>query len=140
MFWPHSHWFHRCRTFLGLHRFLLLFLHLSFEYVIWVLIFCSQVRCHQLILGSAVLERRWLQDSGNVSCRSEEFVWRVGTLRSYLGLLWRCHLLGLRCSILMDCLECDGVPCQLIKAEPHALVVMALFFEIVGQLKFLVLV
>ena len=40
----------------------------------------------------------------------------------------------------MDCLECDGVPGQLIKAEPHALVVMALFFEIVGQLKFLVLV
>ena len=129
---PQSHWFRRCRTFLGLDRFLLLFLHLSLEYIIWLLVFCPQVWRQQLVLRSAVLERGRLQHSGNVSRWREEFVWRVGTLRRYLGLLWRCHLLGLGCPVLMNRLECYGVACQFIKAEPHPIVLMALFPEIVG--------
>ena len=57
MLWPQRLWFCHCRTFLSLDRFLLLFLYVSLENLVGILMSLgSQVWSHHLILGRAILK------------------------------------------------------------------------------------
>ena len=128
MLWPERLRFCHCRTFLSLDRFLLLFLHVSLEILIRILMSLSfQVWRHQLILGRAILKCVSFQAKVHISSWCEEFFWCVGILQTYARMLWRSHFLWLGLTVKGHFRKIDVLFVELSKTKSHVVEIRALF-------------